>query len=562
MSGTTGRRVRAALICAGATAALAGATAPQAAADVPTEKIPLGQVSVQLYSFNTYIGNNQGGNAGRLDEVLTELAAAGYRGVEPYGESYGLTPQQFRDKLDGYGLHAVSRHDGVDEGSFDAEIAEAKTLGQEFMGNGGTPGGWGTLDETLQTAARLNRLGKRSVEAGAGRVYFHNHPGEFTTKHLYKGEQTSVWEILVQETDKRYVSAQIDAYWAWIANADIAGLLNEYPDRIDSLHIKDGVKTGGNGTQGVVGEGDLDFDPIVAAARDKVRWYHMEIDPPGNWPRSAWLPWLQKSIQNVRDATAPGISTYPQAFGEVAAGDIGGGRWVTVRNSGTADLKVSGVSTRGADYDSAGDFLVGEETCTDGPVAPDETCRVLVRYAPQQDDHASVGLLCLASNTDAATRWTWLTGSSGTPAGAAPDGPYAGARAKCPAYVDPEGSEGPAGPQGPQGPAGPTGPQGPQGPAGPQGPKGDPGAVPNVKVTCKLVKKRRAVRCKVTPKGGESRRLTASVRLAGSSAKATRSGRRALRVTLRAQRKLRSAAKVRVVVSSGEARTVLKVRAR
>jgi len=184
VSGTAGRRVRAALVAGVAGAALAGAAAQQAQADVPTEKIPLGQVSVQLYSFNTYIGNNQGANAGRLDEVLGALRDAGFRGVEPYGESYGLTAQQFRAKLDGYGLHAVSRHDGVDESTFDTEIAEAKALGQEFMGNGGTPGGWGTLEETLQTAARLNRLGKRSVEAGAGRVYFHNHPGEFTTKHL------------------------------------------------------------------------------------------------------------------------------------------------------------------------------------------------------------------------------------------------------------------------------------------------------------------------------------------------------------------------------------------
>ena len=54
----------------------------------------------------------------------------------------------------------------------------------------------------------------------------------------------------------------------------------------------------------------------------------------------------------------------------------------------------------------------------------------------------------------------------------------------------------------------------------------------------KLVKKGKAVRCKVRPQAGESRKLTASVRLAGSSAQATRRGRRALRVTLHSQRRL------------------------
>src|SRR6185436_18950768 len=97
----------------------------------------------------------------------------------------------------------------------------------------------------------------------------------------------------------------------------------------DSLHIKDGNKTGGNGTQTAVGAGSLPFDPVLAAARGKVRWYHLEIDPPGN---------------------------------------IGAGKWVEVKNRGTEDLEVTGVSTRGAAYDSAGDFLVGEETCTAAPI--------------------------------------------------------------------------------------------------------------------------------------------------------------------------------------------------
>ena len=83
-----------------------------------------------------------------------------------------------------------------------------------------------------------------------------------------------------------------------------------------------------------------------------------------------------------------------------------------------------------------------------------------------------------------------------------------------------------------------------------------------VKVTCKLVNKRRSVRCTVRPAAGESRPLTATVRLAREKAKATRSGRRAVRVTLHAKRRLGSVARVRVVVRSGTARTALALRAR
>ena len=303
--------------------------------------------------------------------MLTELAAAGYRGVEPYGESYGLTPQQFRGKLDGYGLHAVSRHDGVDEGSFDAEIAEAKTIGQEYMGNGGTPGGWGGSEETLQTAAAAQPAGQALGRGGRGQAsYIHNHAGEFTTKHIYEGEQTSVWEILIQETDKRYVSAQIDVYWAWIADADIAALLEKYPDR-----DRDRSTSRTASRPATTGPGRRSARATSTSTRSsrprsgKVRWYHMEIDPPGGWRadgEAAVKNWLQKSIANVgRDGA--GHQHVPAGLrhgrGRRHRRAASGSR---SRTAATRTSKVSGVTTRGADYDSAGDFLVGEETCTDG----------------------------------------------------------------------------------------------------------------------------------------------------------------------------------------------------
>ena len=61
--------------------------------------------------------------------------------------------------------------------------------------------GQGTYAQTLATAATLNRLGKRSVEAGAGKVYIHNHTDEFTVKYDVNGTLKSAWEILMDNTD-------------------------------------------------------------------------------------------------------------------------------------------------------------------------------------------------------------------------------------------------------------------------------------------------------------------------------------------------------------------------
>ena len=96
---------------------------------------------------------------------------------------HGITAQQFRALLDEYDLRAVARHGGQNTG----EIPNAKILGQEYVGSGGTaPSGIGSLAATLASADELDAWGKASVEAGTGKAYIHNHGGEFTTKYILR----------------------------------------------------------------------------------------------------------------------------------------------------------------------------------------------------------------------------------------------------------------------------------------------------------------------------------------------------------------------------------------
>ena len=74
-------------------------------------------------------------------------------------------------------------------------------------GGAGGAGSLGTLAQTLATAAQLNKLGKRSVEAGVGPAYFHNHNSEFSTRFTDDdGVLKSAWEIVMDHTDPRYVA--------------------------------------------------------------------------------------------------------------------------------------------------------------------------------------------------------------------------------------------------------------------------------------------------------------------------------------------------------------------
>ncbi len=101
---------------------------------------------------------------------------------------------------DKYGIRFPGRHGSLNESRWDAEIAHAKILGQDHLGEGssGGAGGLGSYAQTLTTATQLNKLGKRSVEAGVGPAYFHNHAGEFSTRFTdAQGDGTlkSAWEI-------------------------------------------------------------------------------------------------------------------------------------------------------------------------------------------------------------------------------------------------------------------------------------------------------------------------------------------------------------------------------
>ncbi|WP_418606317.1 hypothetical protein [Georgenia sp. SUBG003] len=71
----------------------------------------------------------------------------------------------------------------------------------------------------LDIAESLNRLGEASVKNGTGKVFGHNHQQEFTTQFEVDGETKTAWEIIVENTDPRYVTFQLDTFWAADAGA-------------------------------------------------------------------------------------------------------------------------------------------------------------------------------------------------------------------------------------------------------------------------------------------------------------------------------------------------------
>jgi sugar phosphate isomerase/epimerase len=479
------RRTRAcAVVAATGVAVLAGAGAAQAQRPASVgDGVPTGQGSVQLFNYGGYIstGANTGAanpipasdiapaadgtqcvtsqqNAGpggvppadpadrlldcrwnRLDALFKFLSRKGVDSVELFGHA-GLPSNEtitgdhgwnaYRALLDKYGLHAAAWHGSMNEGQWDARVNAAKIVGMDYIGSGGVADpGIATYDATLRSAEALNRMGKKAVEAGVGPVYIHNHTGEFDTKYVDNGTLKYAYDILMERTDPRYVTAELDVFWSSDAFNDVTGtasaaFITKWASRMKQLHMKDGINVAGqpsptnsrSGSPRTFGTGEVDFRPILTAARGLVQYYHQEHDGGTITDADTSLT----NLKGVGTAVVPAILGLPTDFAATAAG-VQSSKAVTIKNTGDAPAAITAVSMANSTNatsqllvkldESPQDFSIVSTTCV-GTLAPNATCSVQVGFRPTRTGYRSVARFVVQSNADNATEAVLLTGSS------------------------------------------------------------------------------------------------------------------------------------------------------
>src|SRR5918994_3289872 len=180
-----------AILLALAASSAAGAQEPPKASEANCSTgrtVPASKISLQLWTFNRYIElgeraaeapagapGPEATRAERLEFVLAYLSEIGYRNIEPYS-FHGLTVEEFDALAEKYGLAVPSRHMSTNPDTWEANLADAKFLGQRMTGSGGfAPPGTGSYENTLATAATMNELGELSVKNGTGPIFGHNH---------------------------------------------------------------------------------------------------------------------------------------------------------------------------------------------------------------------------------------------------------------------------------------------------------------------------------------------------------------------------------------------------
>jgi sugar phosphate isomerase/epimerase len=169
-------------------------------------------------------------------------------------------------------------------------FATLHRIGYRKFENFGRTWGWTDaeyyIENALAIAKNLNELGKKAAARGF-KVYGHNHDAEFRTKLPYDvngdgiTEMVPAIEVVMLNTDPRYVTFEIDVHWAYEGLGhehfgDLVYFLSKYRNRISMLHVKG---TAANGAITDVGTpSDITDWKSVFRAASKVDIYHFEYD--------------------------------------------------------------------------------------------------------------------------------------------------------------------------------------------------------------------------------------------------------------------------------------------
>jgi sugar phosphate isomerase/epimerase len=218
--------------------------------------------------------------------TLDTLQAMGIKDME-FSNLFGKTAADLRAMLDERDMFCssfgVSYSDMMEKTD---QVAEnAKTLGAKYVRIASIPyTAPFDLAEAENAIADFNAVGKVLKEKYNLTFCYHNHGFEFQPH----GDAT-LFDLMIQKTDPKYVSYEMDILWTFFPGADPVVYLEKYGERFALMHLKDlrkgveGNMSGGTPVENDValGTGQLDLPSIlVAAKKAKVKHYYIEDESP------------------------------------------------------------------------------------------------------------------------------------------------------------------------------------------------------------------------------------------------------------------------------------------
>jgi sugar phosphate isomerase/epimerase len=229
------------------------------------------QISLQLYTVREETARDMPATLRRISEI-------GYPAVEFAGFG-GLSAEDLRNILDDLGLRASGAHVPFDSWETDPEavITEMHTLDCAHAILPMAPPEYrGDEAELAKLAGSLNRWGELCRQSNVTFSY-HNHDFEFAPLG-----GTTMWDVLVGETDPEIVRLELDLYWIKYGGADPETVLRDVGERVSLIHLKD-MAPDDTRSDLPVGDGTMPWSGLLEAADAAgVEWYVAEQDNPAD----------------------------------------------------------------------------------------------------------------------------------------------------------------------------------------------------------------------------------------------------------------------------------------
>lgn len=188
-----------------------------------------------------------------------------------------IPPAEVKAILDGEGLTVCNTHISADRllNDLPAVIEEHRLWNCKHVAIGSMPQAYRSegADGYRRFAREAEEIGRKLHEAGLTFSY-HNHAFEF--QHF---DGRTGLSIIYDETDPRYLQAEIDTYWVQFGGGDPAEWIRKMKGRMPVVHLKDMSIIDNKQIMAEVGEGNLNWPAVLDACREAgVEWYAVEQD--------------------------------------------------------------------------------------------------------------------------------------------------------------------------------------------------------------------------------------------------------------------------------------------
>jgi sugar phosphate isomerase/epimerase len=242
--------------------------------DILAKKKKRGNVGVQLYSVRADMTKDPLG-------TLKKVAEMGYKNVEHANyinrKFYGYSATEFKKILEDLGLKMPSGHTVLDKKKhWDASTNDFNDAWKYTVEDAAICGQKHVISPWLDVSQRKNLSDLKAMmdifnksselcKKSGMKFGYHNHDFEFNEKL----DGLTLYDHILQNTDPQLVVHQLDIGNMYGGGGRAIEVINKYPGRFESMHVKDEVesKTPGKYESTVIGKGVVGTKEVIELGR-------------------------------------------------------------------------------------------------------------------------------------------------------------------------------------------------------------------------------------------------------------------------------------------------------